>query len=389
MIASSSRGASLAGTSMTTAKPRTRRRADRTRDRASADLAERAKELRCLIAVSRVLADRGGPLPETLARAIEEIPRGWQFPELAAVRLTWQGRQWTTEGFRTTPWTMAERIRGRSGAVGVIEVAYRTRPVPAPGWRFLPEEVKLLKAIAERVADVIELEAAEHELGAYQDQLRSLASQLAMTEERQRRELATSLHDRIGQELALIKLRLESVRGCARDDAHNQVIDQVCDQAADVLQQTRTLMFEISPPILHELGLGPALEWLADSARSQHGLAVDVLAEAVPPLKEDLKALVFRSTNELLNNVVRHAGARSAVIRLRVADHVLRVEVEDDGRGFRPGAAPPVSADGGFGLFSIRERLAYLGGRLELVSAPGKGTRAIIEAPLTVSGAAP
>jgi signal transduction histidine kinase len=370
---------------MPSARLKTRRRASTPKRRPAADLAERAKELRCLIAVSRALSRRSTSLADAFARVVEDIPSGWQFPELAAVRLTWHGREWKTPGFRVTPWTMAQPIRGRTGTVGAIEVAYRERPVSGAAKPFLPEETRLLKAIAERVADVIELEHAVGELDAYQDRLRSLASQLARTEERERRDIATYLHDRIGQDLALIKLRLESIRGGAQTSEHNRVIDQVCDLAADVLQKTRTLIFEISPPILHELGLGAAIEWLADGARAQHGLAVSVDAEPLPPLDDDLKALAFRSTNELVNNVVRHAAADAMTIRVRTTNTKLRIEVEDNGRGFDPRALAPIGAGGAFGLFSVRERLAYVGGALELVTAPGKGTRAIIEAPLVTA----
>ncbi len=370
------------GTAMAAVTRGTRPRAGRSSRRAEVDLAERAKELSCLISVSRVLADRRRSVPDTLARIVDEIPLGWQFPELAAVRLRWHDKEWAAPDFRATPWSMTQEIQGRTGPIGSIEVAYRERPVPAPTSPFLPEEARLLKAIAERVADVIELKEAAHELGAYQDRLRSLASQLAMAEERQRRDIATYLHDHIGQELALIKMRLESVRGCAREDEQNRVIDGVCDLAAGLLQRTRTLTFEISPPILHELGLGPAIEWLADHTRSQHGLPVEVDAEPIPASEEDLSALVFRSTHELLNNVVRHAKAKAAVIRVRAAGRSLRVEVEDDGIGFDPERVARSGASGAFGLFSIRERLAYVGGRLELVSTLGKGTRAVIEAPL-------
>ena len=152
-----------------------------------------------------------------------------------------------------------------------------------------------------------------------------------------------------------------------------------------MLQKTRTLIFEISPPILHELGLGAAIEWLADGARAQHGLAVSVDAESLPPLDDDLKALAFRSTNELVNNVVRHAAADAMTIRVRTTNTKLRIEVEDNGRGFDPKALAPIGAGGAFGLFSVRERLAYVGGALELVTTPGKGTRAIIEAPLVTA----
>lgn len=332
-----------------------------------------------MITVSRVLADRRLSLSDALVRVVEEIPRGWQVPALAAARLRLHDTEWIAANFAETPWMMIQVISSKAGPVGSIEVAYREEPGLAPV--FLPEESQLLQAIAERVADLIDLEAAQKALGTYQDELRSLASQLSITEERERREIATNLHDGIGQELALVKLRLESLRGRARDDADNRTIDEVCELAADVIRKTRTLMFEISPPILHELGLTPAIEWLADTFRSRHGLSIEVDAEPVTGIEDDLKSLLFRSTHELLNNVVRHAQSRAVVVRVRASDTSLRIEVEDDGRGYEH--ATTAGAAGGFGLFSIRERLAHFGGRLEVFSRVGRGTRAVIEAPTT------
>lgn len=345
----------------------------------SAALAERAKELRCLITVSSVLANRRLALSDALARVVEEIPRGWQLPALAAARLRLNDAEWTSPGFEETRWMMGQVISSKGSPIGSIDVAYCTPPSLEPV--FLPEESQLLQAIADRITDLVELDAAQTALGAYQDELRSLASQLAITEERERRELATYLHDRIGQELALVKLRLESLRGRAKDDAGNQTIDEVCEIAAEMIRETRTLMFEISPPILHELGLAPAIEWLADTIRAKHGLAVEVDTEPVAVVGDDLKSLLFRSTRELLNNVVRHATARTAVVRVRASATSVRIEVEDDGRGFEQPRVSPVSTESGFGLFSIRERLAHLGGRLEVFSKVGRGTRAVIEVP--------
>lgn len=373
-----SRGGATLHRIMTTGDHRTRQRTTRSR---AAALVERTKELTCLISVSRALADRRQSLSDALARVVEEIPLGWQEPALAAARLRWHETEWIATAFTDTPWMMTQVISSKDGPVGSIDVAYRERPAHDP--IFLPEESQLLQAISERVADVIELDAAQKVVGTYQDELRSLASQLSITEERERREIATYLHDRIGQELALVKLRLESLRGRAREESDNRTIDQVCEIAAGVLSKTRTLMFEISPPILHELGLTPALEWLADTVRSEHGLSVDVDAEPVILVEDDLKALLFRSTHELVNNVIRHANARSAVIRVRSASTSLRIEVEDDGQGYDQSRVAAVGTTGGFGLFSIRERLAHLGGRLEVFTRPGRGTRAVIEAPVT------
>lgn len=344
------------------------------------ELAERTKELTCLIAVSRLLADRRASLSDTVTRVLEELPSGWQFPDLAVVRLAWRDTEHATEGFARTPWMMTQELVGQRGTIGVIEVAYTEHPGVEPF--FLPEESQLVQAIGERIADAIELHSAEAALGTYQDQLRSLASELAITEARQRRDIAAYLHDSIGQELALVKLRLEGLRGRARDDVDNRVIDQVCDLAADVLGKTRTLMFEISPPILHELGLAPALEWLADTLRVQHGTSIEVDAEPVAIVEDDLKGLLFRSTRELLSNVFRHARATTVRVRVRAFEASIRIEVEDDGRGFDTTLVVPAGVSSGFGLFSIRERLAYMGGRLEISSTPGQGTRAVIEAPL-------
>lgn len=344
----------------------------------TSELVERAKELTCLISVSKLLADRRMPLADTLARVVEEVPRGWQRPAIAAARLRLHDTEWIATTFAETPWTMTQVVSSHAGPVGTIEVAYTEDPGTTPV--FLPEESQLLQAIAERIADLVALDTAQKALATYQDELRSLASQLAITEQRERREIATYLHDRIGQELALMKLRLESLRGRARDEADNKTIDQVCELAAGVLAKTRTLMFEISPPILHELGLVPALEWLADSIRSQHGLDVEVDADPVAVVEEDLRALLFRSTHELLTNVVRHARATKATVRVREYEGSLRIEVEDDGQGYQQTGLPS-GTTGGFGLFSIRERLAHIGGRLEMHSS--RGTRAIIEAPRT------
>lgn len=346
----------------------------------SHELVERTKELTCLISVSRVLANRELSLSDALARVVEAVPLGWQAPTLAAARLRLHDMEWVAADFAETPWMMIQVISSHGGSVGSIEVAYRAAPDLDPV--FLPEESQLLQAIAERVADLVDLDAAQKAVGTYQNELRSLASQLSITEERERREIATYLHDRIGQELALVKLRMESLRGRAREDADNRTIDQVCETTAEVIRKTRTLMFEISPPILHELGLTPAIEWLADTMRSEHGLSVEVDAEPITAIEEDLRALLFRSTHELLNNVVRHAQARSAVVRVRASATSVRIEVEDDGRGYEPRVVA-VGVTGGFGLFSIRERLAHLGGRLEVFSKVGRGTRAVIEAPTT------
>jgi len=353
----------------------------------TADLAERVKELDCLLSLSRMLGDRAATLPELLQRVVREIPRAWQYPDLAQARIGWDGQTFTSPGFVETPWSQRARVERRGSEEGFVEIAYSARPPGKGTAPFLPEEERLLRAVAERVEDIVDLKEAERELAEYQDRLRSLAAQLSMTEERERRDLAVGLHDRIGQSLAVLKLKLENLRGVAREDADNRLLDQLGDLVAQVMQETRALSFEISPPILHELGLASALEWLADHVRGHLGLPVEVRCDQpFLPVDGDVRTLVFRSVTELLNNAVKHARARHAEVEAAIEDGWLRVTVRDDGEGFDPTRAAKASTSGGFGLFSVRERLAYVGGSLQIDSAPGCGTRVAIRVPLPPAG---
>jgi len=157
------------------------------------------------------------------------------------------------------------------------------------------------------------------------------------------------------------------------------------------LEETRSLTFELSPPILYELGLGSAIESLAEQVQRRHGLQVRVrnsMGADEPPL--ELRVLLFQATRELIVNVVKHADARSALVTLQHGrgndSRRLRIEIKDNGQGFLP--ADLASGRAGFGLFNLRTRLEQVGGTLHLQSAPGKGTRAIVTAPLNASASA-
>ena len=151
-------------------------------------------------------------------------------------------------------------------------------------------------------------------------------------------------------------------------------VEQLLDES---IAASRSLTTELSPPILHDAGLNDGLDWLARRMADKHGLFVELSLEATSsPLAEDVKILLFESVRELLFNAVKHSRSRSATIGARLVDGQLQVLVSDQGAGFDPKAIPPAGeAGGGFGLFSIRERLELIGGRLEIESAPGTGSR--------------
>jgi signal transduction histidine kinase/CheY-like chemotaxis protein len=227
------------------------------------------------------------------------------------------------------------------------------------------------------------LQAANDQLNTRNSQLRALAGELTLTEQRERRRLAKMLHDHLQQLLVGARFRVSILR--RTDDPH---IQQASTEIEELLSQSitasRTLTAELSPPILHEGGFSAGLQWLGRWMADKHGLVVEVDADnEFPALSADIRALLFDSLRELLFNAVKHAGVNRAHVGLEISDGgMLRIAVTDHGQGFDPAAINPSrERGGGFGLFSIRERLTLLGGKMMIDSAPGKGTRILLSLP--------
>lgn len=150
------------------------------------------------------------------------------------------------------------------------------------------------------------------------------------------------------------------------------------------IQDVRSVMVDLSPPVLHELGFEAALEWLAEQFHGQNGIPCIYENDQNPkPLDEDVRILLFQSVRELLVNIIKHAQASKAKIAVLRKDDNIHVVVEDNGVGFKasPYGSPMVVASG-FGFFSIRERLSSIGGMMEIKSWKGKGSRVTLTAPL-------
>ena len=212
---------------------------------------------------------------------------------------------------------------------------------------------------------------------------KAMANKLAMLEERQRREIASDLHDHLGQALAMMKIKLATLRGnavfCGLDDIVNELVT-LTDQS---IRYTRTLTAELVPPALYELGLVPALEWLAESSRKKYKLEIDFVGlEKTPKLSDEYNIVVFRAVNELIVNVVKHAEATKINIKMeRTSNNQFLIHVIDNGRGFdlKQRFKDIQEEHTCFGILSSKERLSYNGGRLLIKSLLGKGTHATIE----------
>ena len=232
--------------------------------------------------------------------------------------------------------------------------------------------------------DVTARKVAEEKVHLYQRQLRTLASELLFTEERERRRLATDLHDSIGQALAISKLKLDALKTAVLSSPLALDLEEICGLLDGTIQQTRSLTFELSPPVLYELGLVPALESLVEQVEKRYNLRIHFMEDSRPkPVSEDLAVLLFRAVQELLFNVVKHAKAQKARVAIvRDGEHI-RIRVEDNGIGFDPSEIDSHEDRARrFGLFSITERLQHLGGRVEIESTPGRGTQVSLTAPL-------
>lgn len=228
---------------------------------------------------------------------------------------------------------------------------------------------------------VVERTAA---LTRHRERLRELVRELERTEAHERKRIAIELHDNLAQMLAVCKMKVSAIAASAPPDSlaamEATAVKQLLGQG---MKYTRTLMSDLRPDALDFKDLTYAVRWIA-TRMTGHGLAVRVADDGIPKaLDEELLMLIFDSVRELLFNVIKHAGTDQATVSLQCDNGELRVTVSDEGKGFDPrqrAAAP--SEKGGFGLFSVDERVGLLGGRMEVDSAPGRGAAVRMVVPL-------
>jgi PAS domain S-box-containing protein len=293
------------------------------------------------------------------------------------------------------------KMRRQEGALffAELQVAEKTASGADAGYRMaliditerkrMETELAMHRALVEARTD--ELKKANEDLKRQAAQLRALAGELTRSEQRERRRLAKILHDHLQQLLVAAKFRAE-ILDQSGDKITKQAASEIADLIGECVTESRSLTSELSPPILHEGGLAEILEWLTHMMANKHGLIVNLSTEnGLPSLIEDVKILLFESVRELLFNAVKHAHVGSAHINVRqVEDREIRITVSDNGPGFEPADLNKVVEIGsGFGLFSIRERLEMIGGRMEIDSTPGRGARFILRVPFDKAIAAP
>jgi PAS domain S-box-containing protein len=269
--------------------------------------------------------------------------------------------------------------------------------------------LNLLDVLARQAADLIERKRAEEAilrlnevlemrviertaaLAESEREVRRMASMLTMAEQEERRRISRLLHDELQQQLYAIQINLTFAQSDVESGNTLMAIERLAEAdqwLSQGIEITRQLTVDLSPPILKSEGLADALKWLISQMKQIYGLEVSLTAEhAFRMPTEDMRVLLFQVIRELLFNVVKHAGTSKAAIELRSQHGQLVITVMDKGRGFNAAEAGILAEqEGRFGLYSVRERVGLFGGRIEINSTPGSGTRILIHIPTDLEG---
>ncbi|MCB1886064.1 MAG: response regulator [Rhodocyclaceae bacterium] len=273
---------------------------------------------------------------------------------------------------------------GEAFGLGLGAVDYIAKPIsPATVRARIRTHLALRETRLALERQNVSLEARVHQRT---ERLRQLSAELVLAEERERHRIAQELHDGPTQRLVFSKIGIGRLQA-ALGDTQRSELDELSRDLDTTLKELRTLMVQLSPPALYELGLGPAVEWLAETILGRHGIGHRVDSDApYNGLDESTRVFLFHAVRELMINIVKHARADRASISLNGHDGELHIEVRDDGHGFDDPLQPGGQDEaGGFGLFALRDRIDLLGGRIEIECLDG--TRVTLVVPLAAEEA--
>jgi signal transduction histidine kinase len=246
---------------------------------------------------------------------------------------------------------------------------------------YTQQDLAVLERMASLYAFAMQHLNDDQSLVDYQKRLRTLAAELSAAENRERRLIASDLHDSVGQYLSMANQRLKML--CVDQPPPPHTMDQIIMLIDKAILETRALTAQLSPPVLYMIGLEAALEWLSEVSQERFGLTLDIRDDgSAKPLDHEARGFIFRAILELLNNVAKHADTDSAAIILAKDNNCLKLSVKDRGKGFDYVNGDPFDSEG-FGLFSIRERISALGGSFKITSKLNQGTTATLVWPLS------
>jgi signal transduction histidine kinase len=266
------------------------------------------------------------------------------------------------------PYAAVLPILSGSAATGALVIVGEARDP------FAALDEDFLVALGRQVGGALENAGLYERLESRTRELERLSARMVEQHEDERRRLSRELHDETAQLFSAVKMELALLRDAAPPEAAAR-LDRSLDLMDAGIRSIRRLTHDLRPTLLDDLGLLPALRSLATEFAERSGTSVELVAPpALPPLPKEAELAVFRALQEALANVARHAGARTVRVTIAGDERAITLEVRDDGRGLPAGGEPPVWEHAGhMGLAGMRERIAALGGQVELASRPGNG----------------
>lgn len=260
------------------------------------------------------------------------------------------------------------------------EILARAKLIEPYGYILKPFPERELRTVLEMA---LYKHQAESKLRISHSQLKALSRRVLEVQEAERRRVALELHDELGQSLTAVKINLQMQERFKGQHPENCNTDnlRIVD---DALNQVRRLALALRPSMLDDLGLAPALHWMAGQHSERHGYAVQFAAARLSGrLAPDIETACFRIVQEALTNISRHAQAKCVEIDLRYEGGVVMLSVQDDGCGFDPEAMRDRASSGGsLGVLGMQERATLIGGQLDIESTPGVGSKIRLSCPL-------
>ena len=320
-------------------------------------------EWRFLYANDAVAKQTGMSKTELIGLALNEVYADIENSDVFPVLKRCMARRESTR--------MESRLQFAGGIKGWFELSIQ--PVP--------------QGLSVLTLDITERKKAEAKLINYQAQLRDLAATLSISEDQYRRNLAADLHDKIGPQLAITKMRIgELIETTSVDSEANLELEAVTTLIDRTMQDVQHLILDLYPPAFNELGLGEAIEEMANEFGNEHGIKINFREDGIYEQSNHVvRSLVYRIVRELLNNIVKHAKATEASIFLQFREKSLLIRVSDNGQGFATDNLTGLQKKH-FGLFHIRERVSHFGGQFRIKSMEGHGTMITVQLPEQTTG---
>lgn len=234
------------------------------------------------------------------------------------------------------------------------------------------------------LTDITHLKEVESKLISYQSKLKQLSVQLSRSEESQRHQLASRLHESVSQELFAAQLKVNALEKSIDDSKYSRPLEEIKDQIVKSIKDIRGITYDLSPPVLYDLGLKEAVESLAKSISAQYHLPVKARFNGpFDQIDDEIKIITYRVIREIVQNAIKYARSSFIDIIVENKNNTLNVSVTDNGVGFDADSLSEGHySNDGFGIFDIREKINHLGGRLTIHSTPGSGTRIGLSVPL-------